>query len=415
MYPAGRLPLAALLAFALLAAPAAAAKRNATTSLFSRALDGGRPNGPSGNPAISMDLRFTQVIAFESEASDLVANDGNGHVKDVFAVRRAGSFGDTGSAWLPGDTRLVSRGIDGQPANGPSFEPAADGNTKSRARCVAFLSDASNLVAGDTNGVTDAFRAKAPKFKPKRVSLPKGQQATRASTRVSISGDCKRAAFVAGDKLYERVGGKTRRINVPGPESDPQYDSGDTTALVFGGPAGAYLLAEGAGKPSLVAEGGRNPAYINRRRLGVVRRYITYEIDKGGTTHIAIRPIGGGQSLVTSYRGEAADGDSREPRIFNSGFNVAFDSDATNLPTKTSGTKADFNRLTDAYFWSHSPNVERPVTILESVDSDNDPLSTGGRNVATSQYRNYVLFESSGNNPLASRQVYMRYLGGIDP
>src|SRR3712207_9461504 len=64
---------------------------------------------------------------------------------------------DEGSEWKPGKTKLLSRGPGGVRANGPSFEPAVDGNTKNRARCVAFLSDASNLVAGDTNGVTDAF------------------------------------------------------------------------------------------------------------------------------------------------------------------------------------------------------------------------------------------------------------------
>ena len=50
-------------------------------------------------------------------------------------------------------TRRVSVGSGGAQANGDSYEPAisADG------RYVAFSSDASNLVAGDTNGATDVF------------------------------------------------------------------------------------------------------------------------------------------------------------------------------------------------------------------------------------------------------------------
>jgi hypothetical protein len=47
----------------------------------------------------------------------------------------------------------VSVASDGTQAGGPSFAPAlsADG------RFVGFASDASNLVAGDTNGVADIF------------------------------------------------------------------------------------------------------------------------------------------------------------------------------------------------------------------------------------------------------------------
>ncbi|MDQ3933207.1 MAG: hypothetical protein M3340_01095 [Actinomycetota bacterium] len=403
---------AALIALAAVAGAAPAQKRDATTTLFSRALDGGVPNGPSTNPVISADLRYAQVIAFESEASDLVAGDEN-QMKDVFAVRRAGSFGDTGSEWVPGPAQLVSRGLNGAPANGPSFDPAVDGNTQNRARCVGFLSDASNLVSGDTNGVTDAFVAKAPKFVPKRVSLPDNRQSKSASTDVAVAGDCSRVAFVAGGKLFERVGSSTKRVDVKGSEADPLYDSGDTLALVFGGGGGVYLRAEGASRATRVVKNATNPAYINRRRLGKVRRLVAYETERGGFRQVGVRELGGGERIASAYDGEVGNGDSTDPTIFNSGFNVAFNSEASNLPTRTNGQKSDRNGLVDAYFWSGSPNVPQPVTILESVDSDNDPLLMGGNNVSTSQYRNYVLFESSANDPLAPPQIYMRYLGGI--
>ncbi|NLI85497.1 MAG: hypothetical protein GX440_08935, partial [Propionibacterium sp.] len=50
-------------------------------------------------------------------------------------------------------TVLVSRAADGTQANSDSYEPAvsADG------RWVVYRSDASNLVAGDTNGSYDVF------------------------------------------------------------------------------------------------------------------------------------------------------------------------------------------------------------------------------------------------------------------
>ena len=80
-------------------APSAAAQQD--TLLISRSLSGGVPNGPSSHPAISNDKRYARVIAYESEASDLVSGDTNG-VKDVFVVRRAGTFGNDGTQWFPG-------------------------------------------------------------------------------------------------------------------------------------------------------------------------------------------------------------------------------------------------------------------------------------------------------------------------
>jgi hypothetical protein len=407
----GALTLAALCVLAAALPEPSHAQRQATTTLFSRSLDGGTPNGPSTNPVISGDLRYSQIIAFESEASDLVAGDANG-LKDVFAVRRAGSFRDDGSVWKPGRTQLVSRGRGG-PANGPSFDPSTDGNAKNRARCVAFLSDASNLVSGDTNKQTDAFLAKATKFTPVRVSLPGNRQSSADTTQVAVSGDCSRVAFVTGGKLYVRTGSTTRRISTKSNPADPMFDSGDTNALVFGAAGDVYLLNEGSTRPSRIVKGGRNPAYINRRRLGKPERWVVYEKDSGGFSQIAYRRLGGGESFATRWGGNVGNGDSRDPTIFNSGFNMAFSSDASNLPIKSSGALGDRNGLRDAYFFTRTDKFDPPVTILESVDSSTGQLRAGSQNVSTSYYRNYVVFDSAGDNVGGVPQIYLRYLGGI--
>ena len=400
--------LAGAAAFALaLPGTALAQKRTATTTLFSVSADGGTPNGPSTNPSISGDLRYSQIIAFESEASNLVAGDTNG-LRDVFAVRRAGSFADTGSVWKRGRTQLVSRGRKGRPANGPSFAPDTDGNAQNRARCVAFLSDATNLVSGDTNGQTDAFLARAPDFVPKRVSLPANRQARAGTTHVAVSGDCSRVAFVTGGRLYERASSRTRRV-IKGHASDPDYDSGDTNALVFGARGDVYLVAQGTTTPRRVVRGGRNPAYINRRRLGKIRRYLVYEVDRGGHSQIGYRAVGGGERIITSFGDSLGNGDSSEPTIFNSGFNAAFVSDASNLATKTSRVRTDRNGVRDAYFWTDTHDV----TILESVDSSSTQLLGGAANMSTSYYRNYVVFDSPGGSVFGTPHVYLRYLGGI--
>ena len=395
--------LAALTLVAVRSGDSPAQNRDPTTTLLSRALDNGTPNGASTNPVISGDLRYARIIAFESEASDLVSGDTNG-LKDVFAIRRAGSFGNSGSAWSPGKAQLVSRGPNGEPANGVSFDPSVDGNFAHRATCVAFLSDASNLVAGDTNGQTDAFLAKAPSFQPRRVSLPSNRQSASDTTHVAVSGDCSRTAFVTGGKLYVRTGSSTRQLSTASNPADPSFALFESNHLVFGAKGGVYLSTNGSGKPKRLAKGA-NPAYDHARK----RKVVAYERARGGNTQIAFRLIGGGEKYASRYKGEFGNRDSRDPVVVNSGFFVGFESDATNLPTKTSGVKEDRNGLPDAYLFTATRNV----TALESVNSSSDPFSAGARNPSTSYYRSYVVFDSAANDRDRPPQIYLRYLGGI--
>src|SRR4051794_27039682 len=166
-------------------------------------------NGDSSHPVISQDRRYSTILAFESEASDLVAGDTNG-LKDIFMIRRTGPPSNNGTAWQRGPAELISKGLGGAPANGASWAPAIDGgfpepkDNPTYPKCVAFLSDASNLVPGDTNGVTDAFVSRGPGQTLERVSLPKGKQSASPTTEVTVSIDCTHIAFVTGNKLYVR-------------------------------------------------------------------------------------------------------------------------------------------------------------------------------------------------------------------
>src|SRR4051794_2865854 len=183
-----------------------AAGRAQTTLLISKALDGGTPNGPSTHPVISSDRRYARLIAFESEASNLVANDTNGQ-KDVFVIPRTGTIDNIGTEWQSAPTVLVSQGMGGQPADGPSWRPSVSGDFRSPGRCIAFLSAATNLVPGDANGKVDAFLVKGPGAPPQRVSLlPGNGESTADATDVSVSGDCSRVSFVINRQVYTRKG-----------------------------------------------------------------------------------------------------------------------------------------------------------------------------------------------------------------
>jgi hypothetical protein len=374
--------------------------RDTTTRMISQARGGGTPNGASTNAVISQDLRYARIIAFESEASNLVAGDSN-DAKDVFAIRRAGRFGNRGTPWRPGRTQLVSRARGGGPANGPSFDPAVDGNFEHRATCVAFLSDASNLSQGDGDGATDAFLAKAPGFRPKRISPGnKGGD----TTAVAVSGNCSRTAFVTGGKLYVRRGARTRRLRTRGTPGNPAFSVGRASDLVFDTPRGIYLSRGGTRRPRRVARGGRNPAFNDVRR-----QVIAYERQRGGNTQIAFRRLGGRERIASAYRGRRGNRDSRDPVIVNSGYFIGFESGASNLPIKATGERGDRNGQPDAYIYTDT----RKVTILESVNSSLDPFRAGARRPDTSYYRNYVVFDSSANSPNAPPQVYLRYVGAV--
>jgi flagellin-like hook-associated protein FlgL len=146
--------------------------------------------------AISADGRF---VAFESAATNLVAGDTNGQ-QDAFIK-------DT----LTGVTTRISTDSSGnQATGGTSFVTAisADG------RFVAFNSFASNLVAGGTNGQRDAFIKDTLTGVTTRVSTDSsGNQATGGfgSYVSAISADGRFVAFesdatnlVAGDTNGER-------------------------------------------------------------------------------------------------------------------------------------------------------------------------------------------------------------------
>src|SRR4051794_36355880 len=75
----------------------------------------------------------------------------------------------------------ISVAPNGAPANGSSSSPALSGDNR-KTRLAAFQSDASNLVAGDANSVTDVFVWARPKGH-QGLSLPKGSGSLQ---RVSV-------------------------------------------------------------------------------------------------------------------------------------------------------------------------------------------------------------------------------------
>ncbi|MFN0008231.1 MAG: TolB family protein [Planctomycetota bacterium] len=180
-----------------------------TTERVSVATGGAQGDGESSASCISADGRF---VAFQSFATNLVAGDTGSW--DIF-VRDL----------QLGTTERVSVATGGLQGNSNSFEPAlsADG------RYVAFRSDATNLVANDTNGVMDVFVHDRQSGTTGRVSVATdGTQASALCQNPSISDDGRFAGFessagnlVAGDTnlladsfVHDRFAGTTERASL---------------------------------------------------------------------------------------------------------------------------------------------------------------------------------------------------------
>ncbi len=148
-----------------------------TTTRVSVDSSGNQGNNYSAAPSISADGRY---VAFASDASNLVPDDTN-RASDIF-VRDLQT----------GTTRRVSLDSSGIQGNGQSFNASitADG------RYVAFESSASNLVSGDTNGETDIFVRDLQTNTTRRVSLDSsGIQSNDFSDLAEISADGRYVAF----------------------------------------------------------------------------------------------------------------------------------------------------------------------------------------------------------------------------
>lgn len=143
-------------------------------------------NHQSGT-GVASDYAFSgdgKYLFFGSQASNLVDNDLNGGFLDVF--RR--DLEDNATELVSMNQALTGSG------NNSSFGLSvnADG------RYVAFISNANNLVAGDTGGLADAFVRDMVLGVTERVSVDvDGGSANNASSTVKISPNGRRVAFTS--------------------------------------------------------------------------------------------------------------------------------------------------------------------------------------------------------------------------
>ncbi|GEM_PF-1526742 len=131
----------------------------------------------NGSDRVSVSQSGEWVV-FDT-TDDLLGKSGNGGFRNVYRM-------DVATRAIS----LVSRGVEGSPANGNSYDAVvADDGT------VAFVSDASNLVEQDTNAQTDVFCARADGTMSLLSHGINGRQSDGDSTSPEISADGRFVVF----------------------------------------------------------------------------------------------------------------------------------------------------------------------------------------------------------------------------
>ena len=283
------------------------------TERISVGSSGKQGNRVSRLPAISADGRF---VAFESAASNLVPGDDN-RVVDVFVRDREA-----------GTTERVSIDSAGQEGNGRSDSCAisADG------RIVAFQSEASNLVAGDTDGTQDIFVRDRQTGTTEAVSYDASGNPAGGVLAPAVSGDGRFVAFTSSFSGFvpndtngaldvfvrDRATGEIELASV----SSSGEQAGSAGARLPGISADGRRVSFRSGASNLVPDdtNAAEDVFIHDRFTGQTERA---SVDSSGAQ-------ANQRSLQDGLRGPATSADGRY---------TAFSSSATNLvPNDTNGS-----------------------------------------------------------------------------
>ena len=294
---------------------------------------GNQGDDASFHGVISGNGRF---VAFASRATNLVPGDTN-DTSDVFVHDRQ-----------TGITERVSVDSDGNQGDGPSQRPFSPPALSEDGRFVAFVSGATNLVPGDTNGAYDVFVHDRDTGATTRVSVSsEGIQGAKDSAEIAISGDGRYVAFAS--------------LDIPGEGSGVLVHDRQTGSTT--------LVASAADNPSISGDG----------------RYIAYQTSQ---IHVYDQQTGYVELVSVDSAGTAGVGQSNFPAISADGRYVAFRSLASNLVAE------DTNGSPDVFVHDRQTSVTSRVSVdsigLQGNGPSNFPgISADGR---------YVGFSSLASN-----------------
>jgi Tol biopolymer transport system component len=264
-----------------------------------------------------------------------------------------------------GTTERVSVSSTGQQGNDESFEPAISAN----GRYVAFTSGASNLVAGDTNGNWDVFVHDRKLGTTKRVSVSStGREGNGRSWQPAISADGRYVAFISRAKNLVPRDPKWYDVFV----RDRKRDTTRRVSVSSRERPGNRRSEEPA-----ISANGRYVAFTSQ----------AMNLVPGGRTRhfkpdvfVRDRRLGTTRRVSVSSRGRAGNGASFEPAISADGRYLAFTSFASNLVPRDP-------KWGDVFVRDRRRHTTRRVSVSSTGQQGNDEsyqpaISADGRYVA---------------------------------
>ncbi len=350
-----------------------------TTLATPAAAGGGGADDWVGWPSLNGD---GTMIAFASLAGNLVTGDTNG-TRDVFVRTLNGTP----------QTRIVSRphGSTTALGNGPSDRPSLD----HRGHYVAFDSQATNLVNGDTNGKTDVFVRSLTYDYTTLVSRADGiagALGNGASMYASMSGDGSKVAF------------STSATNVFAGDANPQadvvvrtHDGDPVNELASRNLAGAQAPGD-AVYPALDADGSH-----------VAFSWDAVVDGTGGLARdrVWLRDLGADTTRLVS-RGNGADGAIPAPGDWSDQASV--DGDASKVTWSSDDDGLGSQGLYDGDFsqaLQRDMPTETNALLARPTGSGTTPFTGNGDNASESTSQaisadgRYVAFASHANGLVA--------------
>ncbi|MES2693623.1 MAG: Ig-like domain-containing protein [Verrucomicrobiota bacterium] len=368
----------------------------------------------------------------ETVENDLTEN-GNNIWLDVAATRIALQPTTFPTAYLASTTGTASGNTSG---NGYSDNPSitADG------RYTAFASEASNLVAGDTNGARDIFIFDSQNSLVRRLNLSQqGAQANAGSNNPSLAGNGRYVAFssdatnlIVGDVngfadifIVDTLTGAISLQSVSGTGAQANgsnfrpsvshtgrylvFESSATNLAAGGTSTGVthiYLRnrdvsnsgtfdTPGNTSTILVDVNGVNAGNANatQAQISADGSYVTYAsratnlaaaATTAGRQHIYVRDVGSSTTTILSVgtAGAEADADSRNPSINrNSGVAAGIAADGRYIAFGSSATNliaVDSNGVSDVFVVDRTaPGTATRVSVSSSGAQATDPTNTG--------------------------------------
>ncbi len=286
-------------------------RNTGTTKLISTGLNGEEGNGDCYAPAISGDGKS---VAFESHATNLIADDKNG-VKDIFVWHA-----------VTNKIERVSKGNDGKDANAESYEPSVSGD----GNLIAFTSTASNISAtekGESNN--NVYLRNMQLDTTIMISVDPSSKKGGGGSNASIAYDGKRIAFyshtstlVSDDKnglwdifLWDQNNPQLKRISLTadGQERNQGIESANRVVAPSISGNGRYIVFSTTASNMVPGDNNNfQDVFIYDVNTNTITIASTTANGKMGN---ADSPIGQGEKISVSYDGKY----------------VAYSTNATNL------------------------------------------------------------------------------------